>query len=212
MLYITQENINANLATDVVDAEAPAASGCTTRRLFLTRLGLKTGGSFLDIGCGLGDYAIYAARIVGDSGAVYAVDKWKEMIIALLTEADYQGLENIFGIVSDITASLPLKDHCVDVCFISTVIHMLDINKVMKPLLGEIRRVLKPTGRLAIIECKKQDQPFGPPKYMRLSPEEIEASITPFGLEKTGFVDLGYNYLIQFKISRAQKPFKKSPK
>lgn len=163
-------------------------------------IGLKGGESFLDMGCGPGDYAIYAAKIVGDEGAIYAIDRWDDMIRSLLQEAGSQGLKNIIGIVSDITTTLPLKDNCVDVCFISTVLHTLDINKAMIPLLDEVRRVLKPTGRLAIIECKKQAAPFGPPIHMCLSLEEVEEIVTPYSFVKIGFTDLGYNYLIQFEV------------
>jgi ubiquinone/menaquinone biosynthesis C-methylase UbiE len=165
------------------------------------KIGLKGGDSFLDLGCGVGDYAVYAAKIVGDSGAVYALDRREEMIGNLIEETDAQGLENIIGIVADITAPLPLADHCIDVCFVSTVLHTLEVNVAMKPLLGEIRRVLKPTGCLTIIECKKENVPFGPPEHMRLSPEEVEGLATRYGFEKTGFTDLGYNYMFQFKLS-----------
>ena len=165
------------------------------------KIGLKSGDSFLDMGCGPGDYAIYAAEIVGNCGAVYAIDRWGEMVSSLIEKADSHGFENIFGIVSDITAILPIADHCIDICFISTVLHTQDVNKAMKPLLDEIRRVLKPDGRLVIIECKKEDMPFGPPKQVRLSPEEIEDLTTPCGFEKTGFTDLKYNYMIQFRLS-----------
>ncbi|MDD5510177.1 MAG: methyltransferase domain-containing protein [Dehalococcoidales bacterium] len=162
-------------------------------------IGLKRGDSFLDLGCGPGDYAIYVAGVVGFNGAVYAIDKCAEMVNDLIKKADSQGFENIFGVVSDITATLPVADHCIDICFMSTVLHTQDVKKAMSQLLGEIRRVLKPDGRLVIIECKKQDAPFGPPRQARLSPEEIEALTTPGGFEKTGFTDLGYNYMIQFK-------------
>lgn len=164
-------------------------------------IGLKSGETFLDLGCGPGDYSMYAARIVGDDGAVYAVDRREDAIMALLQEADSHHLENIIGVISDITTPLSLGDHCVDVCFISTVLHALDISKAATPLFDEIRRVLKPTGRLAIIECKKEDQPFGPPKRLRLSPEETEALATRCGFERTGLTDLGYNYLAQFKLT-----------
>jgi ubiquinone/menaquinone biosynthesis C-methylase UbiE len=163
-------------------------------------IGLKSGDAFLDLGCGPGDYALYAAGIVGYSGAVYAVDRWDEMINTLLGEAASQGLENIIGVISDITAPLPLRDRCVDVCFIATVLHTLDINRELGPLLDEIRRVLNPGGHLAIIECKKQDQSFGPPQNVRMSPGEVEALVIPCGFEKTGFTDLDYNYLIQFGL------------
>ncbi len=35
------------------------------------------------------------------------------------------------------------------------------------------REVLKPDGRLVIIECKKEDLPFCPPMHLRHSPEEF---------------------------------------
>jgi len=169
-------------------------------KLIFKQTGLKKGDSFLDLGCGTGDYALYAAAIVGEDGAVYAVDIWQELITNLITAADKQGLDNLIGISADITAPLPLKDRCIDVCFIATVIHTLDKDKAIGPLLAEIRRVLKPGGKLVVIECKKQDMPFGPPKHIRFTAEETESLVIPCGFKKTGFTDLGYNYLIQFRL------------
>ncbi len=166
-------------------------------------INLKPGETFLDLGCGLGDYSIYAAKIVGASGMVYAVDKQDELVNDLMVKATTMGLKNILGIKSDITSPLSLKDHCIDVCFVSTVLHCMDTQgKQVTTLFGEIRRVLKPTGRLIVIECKKEDRAFGPPKNMRLSPDQIESLITPFGFESTGFVDLGYNYMIQYTFTK----------
>lgn len=164
-----------------------------------SEIGLKPGESFLDLGCGPGDYAMYAANLVGNEGTVYAVDRWEEMVAGLIATADRQGLENIIGIISDITAPLPLNDRCIDVCFIATVLHIPAVSQAGKSLLGEARRVLKPDGRLAIIECHKQSRPFGPPEQVRLSPEEVEELVLPCGFERTGFTDVGDNYLIQFQ-------------
>ncbi|MCW4025051.1 MAG: methyltransferase domain-containing protein [Candidatus Bathyarchaeota archaeon] len=166
-------------------------------------INLKSGETFLDLGSGHGDYSLYAAKIVGASGIVYAIDKWVELVTNLVATADSQGLANVFGITSDITAPLPLKDNCVDVCFISTVLHIIntrDTKGLMDPLFREVRRVLKSTGRLIIIECKKEELPFGPPFHMRLSPKETEDVAKQYGFEKTRIIDLGYNYMITFKI------------
>jgi ubiquinone/menaquinone biosynthesis C-methylase UbiE len=160
---------------------------------------LKEGDSFLDLGCGVGDYAIYAADIVGDSGAVYAVDRNEKLLVSLIEKTDSKGLENIIGILADITMPLTLEDHCIDVCFIATVLHTLNIRVVMKSLLDEIRRVLKPCGCLVVIECKKEEAPFGPPIQMRVTPEEIEALTIPCGFKRIGFTDLGHNYMIQYE-------------
>jgi ubiquinone/menaquinone biosynthesis C-methylase UbiE len=163
-------------------------------------LSLKEGDCFLDMGCGPGDYVIQASKTVGDSGVVYALDKWQHLLDGLTEKADSQGLRNIKAIACDITGPLPIEDGCVDVCLLSTVLHIFNLSEVGKTIFNEIKRVLKPGGRVAIIECKKENQPFGPPKHMRLSPQDVEASITKYGFEKVGLADLGYNYMIQFEV------------
>lgn len=166
------------------------------------QLSLKPGDHFLDLGCGPGEYAIYAARLIGDSGVVYALEKWDYMIDGLAQEAAAQGLLNLKPMTADITEPLPIKDKSIDVCLLSTVLHIFDLSKIEKTLFNEIRRVLKPDGRVVIIECKKEDQSFGPPKHMRLSPEEVETSIAKYGFKKLSLTDLGYNYMVQFEIHR----------
>lgn len=166
--------------------------------LVFNELKLKEGDSFLDLGCGAGDYSLYAARLIGNSGIVYALDVQKEILHSLAEEAALQKLKNIRTKISNINNPLALVDDCIDVCFIATVLHTLELVKVGDKLFNEIRRVLKPQGRLAIIELKKEDMPFGPPMHKRHSPEELEEIIRPAGFERLNYVDLGYNYLLHF--------------
>ena len=119
-------------------------------------LKLSDGDCFLDIGCGVGDYSIYASKIIGDSGTVYALDRVEKLIEELKEKAVDQGLNNIKAIAADITSPLPVKDSCVDVCLVATVLHALDLAKNGKDLFREIHRVLKPSGRMVTIDCKKK--------------------------------------------------------
>ncbi|MCG8514606.1 MAG: methyltransferase domain-containing protein [Halanaerobiales bacterium] len=177
----------------------PSSYAMHDSELAISELNLKDGDFFLDLGCGPGDYTIQVAKIVGDSGLVYALDIWKEIIDNLIAEVDSYGLKNIEAMIADITCSLPLKDDCIDLCFMATVLHSLNLNEDVKnTLFKEIHRVLKPRGRLAIIEIKKEDTPFGPPKHLRFSPEELEDLLNEYGFEKNILIDLGYTYLIQF--------------
>ncbi|MGD8388288.1 MAG: class I SAM-dependent methyltransferase [Desulfobacteraceae bacterium] len=165
-----------------------------------SRLALAERHSFLDLGCGPGDYALDAAGRVGNAGVVYALDKSSHMIEALKKRAEDRGFKNVQAMAVNILDPLPIENGRIHGCLLSTVLHIFDLSEVRQKLFREIRRVLRPDGCLAIIECKKEAQPFGPPRHMRLSPEEIEDSITPVGFIKKELTDLGYNYMLTFIV------------
>jgi ubiquinone/menaquinone biosynthesis C-methylase UbiE len=168
--------------------------------LVFGELKLKKGDHFLDIGCGTGDYSLYAAEIVGNSGQIYALDIQDELITNLKEKATQEGLGNIKALISNVTYSLPVEDKSVDICFISTVLHSLDLKKHGELLFNEIQRVLKPEGHLIIIECKKEDLSRGPPSEMRISPDDLRNLVEEYGFYEINQVDLGFNYMIQFGV------------
>jgi ubiquinone/menaquinone biosynthesis C-methylase UbiE len=168
-------------------------------KLVFHELKLNSGEIFLDLGCGAGDYAIQAAKIVENTGTVYALDQWKEVIDALSEKAIAQGLRNIRAIKLDIISLLPIEDKIIDVCLIAQVLHGFDLSQDTKILFAEISRVLKPAGRLAILEFKKEEVGFGPPMNIRLLPEDIEAVIVQYGFKKENLLNFEHNYLIWFK-------------
>jgi len=167
--------------------------------LVFDKLNLNEGDFILDLGCGAGDYAIQAAKIVGITGRVYALDRWKEVIDAMSEKANAQGLRNIRALESDIISLLPIKDKVIDVCLIAQVLHGFNLSKDTKNLFKEISRVLKPHGRLAILEFTKKDVGFGPPMHIRLSPEEIESTMVQYGYKKITLADYECSYLILFQ-------------
>ncbi len=167
--------------------------------LVFHELKLKEGDSFLDLGCGAGDYTIEAAKIIGDSGIVYAVDKWKEVVSNLAKKAQTQGLNNIKAIDLDINTSLPLEDNNIDFCLLAQVLHGFNLYEDTKNLFTEIRRVIKPGGSVAIIEFKKEETEFGPPIEIRLSSQEIEDAMAEYGFKKISLTDLGCSYMIKFR-------------
>lgn len=163
-------------------------------------LGLKEGDRFLDLGCGPGDYSIRACREVGPSGRVTALDREQEAMVQIKEKILSQGCTNIRVIKADLSQPLPLETGIVDLCLLATVLHIHRIREAGPALFGEIRRVLGPGGRLAVIECKKEEQDFGPPLHLRLAPEEVEEAVAPLGFRRSGYADLGYNYLILFTV------------
>jgi ubiquinone/menaquinone biosynthesis C-methylase UbiE len=169
---------------------------------FFKELDLQKGIAFLDVACGRGAYCLAASEIVGEKGRVYGVDLWEEGIELLKAAADEKSAGNIDALVSDAGKHIPVADHSIDVCLMATVLHDFVEDQIEKEVLHEIVRAVKPNGILAIMEFMKIDGPPGPPRHIRLSPEQVEDMLTPFGFMQERIVDVGpYNYLMRFKIN-----------
>lgn len=168
------------------------------RRLFET-LGLFQGMTLLDLGCGLGNYAVAASPHVGGQGIIHALDLWEEGIETLAVRAEIGHLANIRACVASADAPLPLAERSIDLCLMATVIHILVQAGGIQKTLAEVRRVLKPGGTLAVVEFHKVDGPPGPPRAWRLTPSELELLLAPLGFCRTTCVDVGpMNYLSLF--------------
>jgi ubiquinone/menaquinone biosynthesis C-methylase UbiE len=118
---------------------------------------LKAGESVLDVGCGTGTLAITAKRLVGPQGTVHGIDASPEMIARARRKAAKAGVEVIFE--NAVAESLPFSDARFDVVFTSMMLHHLP-GEARRQCLREIRRVLKPGGRLLAVD-------FGGPERQR---------------------------------------------
>lgn len=163
------------------------------------RLKLKNGNTFLDLGCGAGEYSLYAAKLVGKFGIVYALDIVEKILKELINEASQAGLNNIKTIVADVFKPFPIEDLSIDTCMLATVLHAENVLDKSSVLFNEIRRVLKPGGHLAIIECKKEVMLWGPPIELRIAPEELEKELLLYGFHRIDYMDLGLNYMLLFE-------------
>jgi len=155
----------------------------------------------VDVACGIGNYAIEIARQIRAAGTVHAFDLWEEGIIKLKLKAGSLGLENIEATVCDVSRKIPLGTDTVDICLMATVLHDLIEDGTHKGALDEIVRVLKPAGRLAVVEFKKMPGPPGPPEKVRLSQDELLRILTPMRFHCLDTVDLGtVTYLSVFQL------------
>jgi ubiquinone/menaquinone biosynthesis C-methylase UbiE len=168
---------------------------------FFRELDLNKGATFLDVACGRGAYSLAASDIIGKDGQVYAVDLWEEGILSLRNQAG-KGIQNITTFVSDVAQSIPIENDCVDVCLMATVLHDFVGDKVGRQVMKEIVRVMKSEGTLAIVEFKKKDGPPGPPKPIRLSPEEVVKIVSAFGFQQNRYTEVGPDNYLQIFIRK----------
>lgn len=107
---------------------------------------LRPGETVVDIGCGAGFDTLFAALQVGPSGRVIAVDMTPAMLERTSEGARALGLANVEP-RKGFAEQLPVDDGSIDVVISNGVINLTpDKIGVMR----EIRRVLKPGGRIQI--------------------------------------------------------------
>jgi len=118
----------------------------------LQQIGIRKGHTVLDFGCGSGTYTVPVAKIVGEQGRVYALDKDKEALDGLVQKAESVGLKNIKRMKTSGKLEIDLADESVDVVLILDVFHSYYFPQAndRRRLLDEIYRIMKPTAFVAV--------------------------------------------------------------
>lgn len=145
---------------------------------------LKPGESVLDVGCGTGTLAITARRRVGREGKVFGIDASPEMIARGGKKARKAGFEIDFR--NESIEALPFPDGQFDGVLSTMMLHHLP-RKVREAGVREIRRVLKPGGRVLIVDFVGTESRNGLPAHLHrrhghVSAAEIIALLKGAGL------------------------------
>lgn len=152
-------------------------------RDIISRLDLKGNEVFMDAGCGDGHAAMEAYDMMGDDATIYALDIYEPSIEDLKEDIKEKGITNIIPIQSDIAGDITLEDDTVDVCLMINVFHGFVAMKNTDKAIAELKRIIKPGGRIAVMDFKKMDAKYGPPLRVRSSPQELEEMFAKHGLK-----------------------------
>ncbi|MFL5733342.1 MAG: class I SAM-dependent methyltransferase [Chloroflexia bacterium] len=110
---------------------------------------VRPGERVLEVGCGTGDVAMLAARRVGSQGRVYGIDAAPEMVTEAQRKAHKAGLRVEFRV--EPVEAMSFEDGSFDVVLSSLMMHHQP-GDLKRRALVEIRRVLRPGGRLVIVD------------------------------------------------------------
>ena len=164
----------------------------------LSKIGLKAGSTFIDIGCGNGVFALQAAKIVGTEGKVYGVDSNSIAVQELKKSAASKGLRNLHIKVGKAEETV-FCERCADIVFFGIVLHDFnDPNKVLK----NASKMIKIDGRLINLDWKKEYTNLGPPYRIRLSVLQAKNIIEAAGFCVETFQESGnYHYMIVARLA-----------
>jgi 2-polyprenyl-3-methyl-5-hydroxy-6-metoxy-1,4-benzoquinol methylase len=134
------------------------------RRLIADLAQLRPGEAVLDVGCGTGTLALEVCERVGITGRVYGIDPSQQMIAYARRKAAERSLSVNFQL--GVVEQLAFPDHSFDVVLCTWMIHHLPIADKQRGL-AEIARVLKPGGRLLLVDSHLDDLPLPQGKFSR---------------------------------------------
>jgi ubiquinone/menaquinone biosynthesis C-methylase UbiE len=166
-------------------------------------LQLPPGSAVADIGTGSGYFVPYLSQAIGPSGKLYAVDIQQEMLGFVERKVSELGLTNVTTVLSQ-ENDTRLEPGSVDLALLVDVYYEL---RSPRELMSNIRRILKPSGRLAIIDfdSEKEIPGIGPPRRHRVAEQRLVKEVRSVGFElaeKHSF--LPHQYFLVFTLTEGE--------
>ncbi|GAH27402.1 unnamed protein product [marine sediment metagenome] len=126
------------------------------RDMGLNQLDVKEGETVLEIGFGTGHCLEEIAKRVGENGKAYGIDISSRMLDITRKRMEKKRLADTVELYCGDAMSMPYEDNMFDVVFMSFTLELFDTPEI-PAVLKEIKRVLKPKGRLGVASMSKED-------------------------------------------------------
>ena len=165
----------------------------------VSELDFAPGMSVADFGCGTGYFVFPLAKKVGETGTVFALDVLKDKLETVESQAKLSGINNIITkrVNLEKMKGSGLGEESVDWV---VLVNMLFQNKDKKIILEETKRVLKPGGKVLIIEWTPQNNVFGPEERLKMDKDKLRELAKKAGLateEEIEFNDMHYGLILR---------------
>ena len=175
------------------------------RERLLDLAGVERGQSVLDIGCGTGTLAIAATAHVGPTGSVAGIDASPQMVARATRKAARARAPAIFQLAA--AEQLPFPALRFDLVLSTLMFHHLP-RKTRQQCASEIRRVLKPGGRVFVVDFGKPQSRRGLlahfHRHGHVAVDDVEVVLADAGLTTVRTGPVGFRDL-QFVVAQAPR-------
>ncbi|MEX0869835.1 MAG: methyltransferase domain-containing protein [Candidatus Spechtbacterales bacterium] len=168
-------------------SEANKNQGFLNPSTIVNSLDIQRGMSVADFGCGAGHFTLSIARLVGPEGSVTGIDVHDSVLEALEGHKKIDNLAQLKTVRGDLESDSGsgLQGDSQDLVLCANILHQVEHSE---NILKEARRVLKPGGRVVVIDWVERS-PLGPKQ--RISRAEVEKIAGDTGLQSGGELDAG---------------------
>ncbi len=146
-----------------------------------------------DLGAGSGHYTLeFAAQLAG-TGRVYAIDVQRDLLRRIKNEADRRGFKNVETITGDVERpqGTHIAERAIDIVLLSNVLFQLEDPSAA---LNEAWRIVKPSGKVAIIDWSDSFGGMGPTKKHVVKKERALELAKAAGFELVREFDAGTHH------------------
>lgn len=160
---------------------------------------LRPGMVVADFGAGGGYFTIPAARLVGPEGKVFAIDIQKQSLDNIRSKAALEHLRHVEAVWADLESprGSRLPNHTADFVIVANILFQIEKKQ---ELFHEASRILKSSGRLAVLEWDETPFPAGPPASLRAPKSSVRHSAEEAGFELEKEFEAGsHHYGLLFK-------------
>ncbi len=159
----------------------------------LESLSLSEGAVVADLGAGSGFYTVAAAQLVQAHGKVYAVDVQQDLLSRLKNtahEARLTNIEYVHGNAEKIGGTR-IRDNSVDVVLACNIFFQIEEKE---NFLAEAKRILKPSGRILLVDWEDSFGGMGPQPQHVVAPTEAREYLQKAGFTKVSDIDAGEHH------------------
>ncbi len=139
----------------------------------IKKFNITKGMKVADFGCGAGYFTIPIAKLITNSGKVYAIDVLNSALESVSSKAKIYGLLNVETIRANIEIinGSKIEDKTIDLVVLANILFQCnDYDSVV----SEAKRVVKGDGKIVIIDWIPDKVPLGPKFEHCLSEEDVK--------------------------------------
>ena len=171
-------------------------------------IGIKPGMHIADVGSGAGYYSVKMAKLVGETGKIYALDTEEDRVAYVEESCKRLGLKNVENIQTD-GSTLALGGRKVDMAIMVSLYHVIYAvgnARERNMLVNDIRNSLTADGRLIIIDNNVVAPGHVPYHGPYIAKELVAAQLVNYGFKLVAMHEyIPQRYVLEFQRDDSAK-------